>query len=165
MAKNKVLSYALRMPLKGRTFKTLTRLMTDDELAKVVVMSGGQRFLKAKEFIDVMEPRHVAQHVLKVLSIVTAIVVVSTIIATLHHSSSPTYVMYSVGLSLWLIPAIVFALDEKKNNIRKARALSRVFWLTEFREYRHIGQTKHKRYLPYFNMREPSAIHYSGIEN
>lgn len=165
MDKNGRVDRVIRMPLNVRTFKTLTRLLKDDELASCIATDGVHRYLRPKEFIDAMRPRRIVRLVLIALACITTTQVAMTILAAITHTSSPTMIMYSVGLSLWMIPAVVFAHDEHKNNIRKGRALSRVYWLAEFRSYRHIGQVQQKRFRPYFNMEQPNAIDYECVED
>jgi hypothetical protein len=165
MDKNSRVNRFTHMPLKVRTFKTLSRLMTDEELAVSIAAFGGHRYLKPKEFIAAMRPRRIARRILLALACVTATQVAMTILAMVSHTSSPTMIMYSVGLSLWMIPAVVFAHAEHKNNIRKGRVLSRVYWLAEFRNYRYIGQVQQECFRPYFNMEEPDVTKYECLED
>lgn len=164
MDKDSEMDSVYYMPLKPRTFKTLSRLMTDNELALTIATFGGQHYLKPKEFTEAMRPKRVAKYVCLVLACVTAAVIAFTAIMAIRHASTPTMIMYTVGLSLWMIPAYTFADAEHKDNIRKGRALSRVFWLAEFRNFRFIGQVWPELYLPYFDMTEPSAANYDSAE-
>lgn len=165
MDKNSRVNRVTHMPLKVRTSKTLSRLMTDEELAVSIAAFGERRYLKPKEFIDAMRPRRIARTMFIALACVTITQVVMTILAMITNTSTPEMLMYSVGLSLWMIPITVFALDEHKNNIRKGRALSRVFWLAEFRNYRYIGQVQQECFRPYFNMEEPDVTKYECLED
>lgn len=152
------------MPLKVRTSKTLSRLMTNEELAISIAVFGDRQFLKPKEFIDAMRPRRIAKFTFIALSIIAIMMIALTVTEVIRHGNSPTMIIYCVGLSLWLIPSFVFAHNEHKNNIRKGRALSRIFWLADFRYYRYIGQMEQSRFRPYFNMSQPSATNYGDVE-
>ena len=164
MDKNSTADSVYYMPLKSRTFKTLSRLMTDNELATCIGISDGQRYLKSKEFINAMLPKRLAKYIFLTLACIVTVVVTFTVVMMIRQTSTPTMVLYCAGFMLWMIPISVFALDEHKNNVRKGRILSRVFWLAEFRNYRYIGQVEQARYLPYFDMTEPSAADYDGVE-
>lgn len=165
MDKDSRLDSVIDMPLKARTFRTLSRLMTNEELAISIAIFGDRQFLKPKEFIDAMRPQRISKYIFLALTIVAIMQIALTVTEVIRHGNSPTMIMYSVGLSLWMIPTTVFALDEHKNNIRKGRALSRVYWLAEFRNFRYIGQMQQEHFRPYFNMEEPDVTKYECLED